>query len=104
MRSAGAICSSACARSCRRRRAAVIVRSIVLVLTCGFAVSLNAQTAQTPAPTATVFHNVRIFNGKGGQLSGPSHVLVRGNTIERISSTPIATTDADAVVIEGGGR
>ncbi len=78
----------------------MIARSIVLVLLCALAIPLNAQT---PAPTATVFQNVRIFDGKAGQLSGPSHVLVRGNKIERISSTPIAT-DSDTVVMEGGGR
>jgi imidazolonepropionase-like amidohydrolase len=50
-----------------------------------------------------VFQNVRIFNGKVGQLSGPSYVLVRGNRIERISSTPLAT-ESDTVVIDGGGR
>src|SRR5215471_18136519 len=78
----------------------MIARSIVLVLMCGFAAALNAQT---PAPTATVFQDVRIFSGKGGQLSGPSHVLVRGNRIERISSTPIAT-NSDTIAIDGGGR
>jgi imidazolonepropionase-like amidohydrolase len=52
-----------------------------------------------------VFQNVHIFDGKSGKLSGPSHVLVRGNKIERISSTPIATDRrADTVLIDGGGR
>jgi imidazolonepropionase-like amidohydrolase len=52
-----------------------------------------------------VFQNVRIFDGKSGRLSGPSHLLVRGNKIERISSTPIATDrSADTVLIDGGGR
>jgi imidazolonepropionase-like amidohydrolase len=52
-----------------------------------------------------VFQNVRIFDGTGDQLSGPSHVLVRGNRIERISSTPIASDRrADTVLIDGGGR
>lgn len=78
----------------------MIARSIVLVLLCVLAIPVNAQT---PAPEATVFQNVRIFNGKAGQLLGPSHVLVRGNRIERISSTPIAA-DTGTVVIEGGGR
>lgn len=78
----------------------MIARSIVLVLLCVLAIPVNAQT---PAPEATVFQNVRIFNGKAGQLLGPSLVLVRGNRIERISSTPIAA-DTGTVVIEGGGR
>jgi imidazolonepropionase-like amidohydrolase len=65
---------------------------------------LGAQAQATPPPT-TVFQNVRIFDGKVGKLSGPSHVLVRGNKIERISPTPIPTDIAvDAVVIDGGGR
>ena len=80
----------------------MIVRSIALVLACGLAASLGAR-AQPSA--ATVFQNVRIFDGKGGRLSGPSHVLVRGNKIERIASTPILTDRrADTVLIEGGGR
>jgi len=77
-------------------------RSIAFLLVCGLAVPLEAQTQP---PAATVFQNVRIFDGKSGQLSGPSYVLVRGNSIERIASTPIVTNRiADAVVIDGGGR
>jgi imidazolonepropionase-like amidohydrolase len=65
--------------------------------------------AATPPPASggavTVFQNVRIFDGKSGRLSGPSHVLVRGNTIERISATPIpADRRADTVLIDGAGR
>ncbi len=53
----------------------------------------------------TLFQNVRIFDGKSTALSAPSNVLVRGNTIERISLTPI-TVDASANVriIAAGGR
>jgi len=82
----------------------MIARSIILILilACGLAASLDAQT---PPPAATVFQNVRVFDGKGSQLSGPSYVLVRGNRIERISSTPIPTDQrADTVLIDGGGR
>ena len=80
----------------------MIVRSVVLVLACGLTASLNAQTQPS---AATVFQNVRIFDGKVGRLSGPSHVLVRGNRIEQISSTPIpADRRADALLIDGGGR
>jgi imidazolonepropionase-like amidohydrolase len=82
--------------------ARVIARSIAFVLACGLTPQLGAQS---PPPATTVFENVRIFDGKGGQLSGPSYVLVRGNKIERISSTPIATDRrADTVPIDGGGR
>ena len=63
------------------------------------------QVAAPPAPAVTLFQNVRIFDGKGAQLSAPSFVLVRGNRIERISATPIPTDrSADTVVIDGGGR
>ncbi|MFO1206482.1 MAG: amidohydrolase family protein [Burkholderiales bacterium] len=80
----------------------MVTRSIMFVLLCGFTALLHAQTPPQPA---TVIQNVRIFDGKSGKLSGPSHVLVRGNTIERISATPIAIDGhADAVVIDGGGR
>jgi imidazolonepropionase-like amidohydrolase len=69
-------------------------------------------TGQEPAPAAapaparvTLFSNVRIFDGKSDTLSAPSHVLVRGNTIEKISTDPIPTDRrADTVVIDGGGK
>jgi len=57
-----------------------------------------AQTAE-----ATLFQNVRIYDGKSASLSGPSHVLVRGQVIERISATPIAPPPS-AAVIDGQGR
>jgi hypothetical protein len=38
----------------------------------------------------TLFQNVRILNGKHGNLSKPSHVLVSGNVIERISGDAIS--------------
>jgi len=57
----------------------------------------------TSALAQTVFTNVRVFDGKSAALSAPTNVLVKGNVIERISSTPIAA-DAASVVIAGGGR
>ena len=65
----------------------------------GMLVSLScgAATAQT------LFTNVRIFDGKGATLSGPSNVLIKGNTIERISAAPISA-DASTTTIAGGGR
>lgn len=65
----------------------------------------DAASAQNVQATAVLFENVRIFDGKGHPLSEPSHVLVRGHTIERISATPIAI-DAmpETRVIRGGGR
>ncbi len=64
-----------------------------------------AASAKTDGGAVTLFQNVRIFDGKSGRLSAPSHVLVRGNTIERISATPIAADRrADTVLIDGAGR
>ena len=80
----------------------MIGRLITLALVCVLTAPLKAQT---PPPATTVFQNVRIFDGKSGELSAPSHVLVRGNKIERISATPIPTDRrADTVLIDGGGR
>ena len=70
------------------------------------AVSLVAPvSAQAPQPAAVLFDNVRIFDGKSAALTGPSNVLVRGNRIERISTTPISPDVAKgATIIDGGGR
>jgi imidazolonepropionase-like amidohydrolase len=66
------------------------------------AVSLSAQDAPK---SVTVFSNVRIFDGKSDHLSVPSHVLVRGNVIEKISTSPIPTDRrADTKLIDCGGR
>jgi len=87
--------------ACRDRFIYVAAVMAMLAMSA-LAASLNAVA---PSPVAIVFKNVRIFDGKSGQLSGPSHVLVRGNRIERISSTPLAVDRrADTVVIDGGGR
>ena len=77
-----------------------------LALVAVFTLPAAAQQAAAPPPAAvTLIQNVRIFDGKSAQLSGPSHVLVRGNRIERVSAAPIAADRrADTVVIDGGGR
>jgi imidazolonepropionase-like amidohydrolase len=75
---------------------------IAIVLAYALASALNAHAQP---PVATVFQNVLIFDGKDGRLSGPSHVLVRGNKVERISSAPIPPDQrVNAVLIDGGGR
>lgn len=54
---------------------------------------------------ATLFQNVRIFDGKSTVLSAPASVLVRENKIERISFSSISTNQtASARIIDGGGR
>jgi imidazolonepropionase-like amidohydrolase len=59
-----------------------------------------------PSGPVTLFQNVRVFDGKGEGLSGPSDVLVRGRTIERIapSGSILPSAEAGATVIPGGGR
>src|SRR5262245_25145515 len=77
----------------------------------GFCQAGQAQEPQRASPSApahvavTLFQNVRVFDGKGGTLSGPTNVLVRGNQIEQVSPGPIQTDrSATTVLIDGGGR
>jgi imidazolonepropionase-like amidohydrolase len=94
-----------------QKRCLPILRTLSTHITLGAAlmlptVKLVAQISQTPPPAATVlFQNVRIFDGTHDQLSAPSNVLVRGNTIERISTSPIKIDrSATTKIIEGNGR
>jgi imidazolonepropionase-like amidohydrolase len=64
-----------------------------------------ASPATQFSGSTTLFQNVRIFDGKSAGLSAPFNVLVRGNTIERISVNPITgDTNANVTVIAGSGR
>ncbi|WP_053231701.1 metal-dependent hydrolase family protein [Sandaracinus amylolyticus] len=54
-------------------------------------------------PRATLFSNVRVFDGRSTALSAPSHVLVRGHVIDAISTSPIAGA-GDTKVIDGRGK
>src|SRR6476661_10829214 len=89
------------------------MKTKLVIYSLGIALSLiNATWAQSPSPSVagntgpvTLFSNVRISDGKSDKLSAPSYVLVRGNVIEKISTTPIPTDRrADTVLIDGGGR
>jgi imidazolonepropionase-like amidohydrolase len=53
--------------------------------------------------SGVLFENVRIFDGKESTLSSPSNVLIRDNTIERIS-TSIISVEPSVRVVAGGGR
>jgi imidazolonepropionase-like amidohydrolase len=65
----------------------------------------SAPPATPVGGGVTLFQNVRIFDGKSTALSAPSNVLVRGNTIERISANPITVDmNANVRVIAGQGR
>lgn len=82
-------------------------KTLFLLLAASVAlVMAHLGFAQPTAPAesaTTLFQNVRIFNGKSATLSSASNVLVRGSTIERISSAPI-TPEANTRVIDGAGR
>lgn len=84
-----------------------LLLAAVLVGICQVSHVQGAATTPSPTPSpsvpVTLFQNVRIFDGKSASLSPPSQVLIKGNTIERISLTPI-TVDTNATVIPGNGR
>ncbi|MFN3582014.1 MAG: amidohydrolase family protein [Pseudomonas sp.] len=76
---------------------------------CRLGAALLAAALTAPAVVAqeslVLFKDVRIFDGTGSALSAPSHVLVRGNLIERISLAPIELEDTSELqVIEGKQR
>jgi imidazolonepropionase-like amidohydrolase len=64
----------------------------------------EAEPGPAGPPSTVLFQNVRIFDGKSAALSAPSNVLVRGNTIEKISTEPIALDNANITTIDGRGR
>jgi imidazolonepropionase-like amidohydrolase len=51
-----------------------------------------------------LFQDVRILDVKGGTLSVPSNVLVKGNKIEKIATAPISERGAQMTVIKGHRR
>ena len=75
-------------------------------VTAALGVCLAMQAQQPPAvENATLFLNVRVFDGTNLTLSPPSSVLVRGNTIERVSTSPVdASAIENVTVIDGQGR
>ena len=82
----------------------LLLRSLLMLAALLVSPASRGLAQPAPAPgDETLFQNVRIFNGKSPTLSPPSNVLVKGNTIERISASPIAA-EAGVRVIDGGGR
>lgn len=78
---------------------------IGLMARVGFAQTPSVSGTQTQSPAAVVFENVRIFDGTADQLTGPANVLVVGNKIQTISTSPInPIQDTSVTRIEGGGR
>jgi imidazolonepropionase-like amidohydrolase len=59
----------------------------------------------TEPPTAVLFENVRVFDGKSDRLSAPQNVLVVGNKIQSISTGAISPPAGSRLTrIAGGGR
>ena len=88
-----------------RLRCSSLVLAAVLCGLCDVGLAQQAPSTSSANGSVTLFQNVRIFDGKNATLSEPSHVLVRGNKIETISTQPIPTDRrADTRIIEGGGR
>src|SRR5690349_4963779 len=77
---------------------------VIIAVFCLFGATAFAQP-QSAGPSTILFENVRIFDGKSDTLSAGMNVLVRGNTIDKISKGPIAVDrSADTRIISGGGR
>src|ERR1700727_2264343 len=78
---------------------------VVILSSLLLAPFMNAQSAAPPTaqPSSVLFHNARIFDGIKNELSGPADVLVQGNKIAKISTTPIHP-DPDTKVIDATGR
>jgi imidazolonepropionase-like amidohydrolase len=89
-------------------RASLMLAAALSIGLCRAGLSQEPPGSARPAVSAgaaTLFQNVRIFDGKSAALSAPSNVLIRGNTIERISASPIAVgANADVRVIAADGR
>ena len=76
---------------------------LLTLMAVGQSSAVRAQGGPPASTGSTLFQNVRVFDGKSGSLSAPSYVLVKGNTIERISAAPIAA-DPGVTILAGGGR
>jgi len=79
--------------------------TVAVAVLCLVNVTAFAQPQSAEPPSTILFDNVRIFDGKSDTLSGSVNVLVRGNTIDKISKDPIPTDrSANTRIIAGGGR
>lgn len=77
-----------------------------LALAATFPVAAQGQSSAPAAQqTGLLIENVRVFNGTDERLSAPSHVLVVGNQVRTISTSPIAApANVTLTRIDGGGR
>ena len=65
--------------------------TVVSAVLCIVGATAFAQPQSVEPSTLILFENVRIFDGKSDTLSASMNVLVRGNTIDKISKDPIPT-------------
>ncbi|SMP00746.1 amidohydrolase family protein [Shimia sagamensis] len=72
-----------------------------VILSSALAVLATAVAAQD-APTPILFTNVNVWDGESDKLLENANVVVTGNLITEVSSTPLAV--ANAKIIDGGGR
>jgi imidazolonepropionase-like amidohydrolase len=80
-----------------------LCKLVIAVLLVG--ISASFLLGQATQPTTVLFENVRLFDGKSAQRSGPTNVLVRANKIDKISPAAIPI-DRSALtqIVNGGGR
>ncbi len=88
-----------------------LLHRLALLLATGGIIGLflsPLQAADPPTrldvkhPSATLFKNVKVFDGKSDKLTASTSVLVVGNKIEKIGGNLTALDKA--TVIDGGGR
>ena len=81
-------------------RLSSVLLSLALVAptSLGLCGSGHAQSTSS----ATLFQNVRVFDGKSGALTPATSVLVEGNKIARIAAS--ITPPSGASIVAGGGR
>jgi imidazolonepropionase-like amidohydrolase len=88
-----------------RQRLATPLSKLVVLSLFIFGWLAYAAPAQDSHPSAVLFEDVRVFDGKSAALSGPTNVLVRGNKIEKISTAPPSPDlTSNTRIINGGGR
>ncbi|MCC5856019.1 MAG: amidohydrolase family protein [Idiomarina sp.] len=80
------------------------VKTLWVVILSFSLLFISACTTAEATPTI-IIENVRIFDGQSDTLSGPSYVVIRGNTIEQVSSRrPSAQVRAESTLINGEGH
>ena len=77
---------------------------VLAALSIGLCQASLAQGVPSADGRATLFQNVRIFDGKSAALSAPSNVLVEGNVIEHDLDAIRSPRKQRVTVIDGGGR